>query len=217
MRQVWLYLVAPPGSVFILCYPAHPIWNFVKLYVHNNLDLISKTQMGRYRPPQPVGSKYITAEGHKRLTEEHDYLWKKKRPEVTRILSAAAAEGDRSENAEYIYRKKELREIDARVRFLRKRLDDMIIVDRIPKNRGKIYFGAWVTVEDNEGTEKTYRVVGPDEFDPKLGYISMDSPMGKALLGKSLDDEISITVDSKGGPLNSSYIINEIRYTEDTD
>ena len=173
--------------------------------------------MGRYRAPQPVGSKYITAEGHKRLTEEHDYLWKKKRPEVTRILSAAAAEGDRSENAEYIYRKKELREIDARVRFLRKRLDDMVIVDRIPKNREKIYFGAWVTVEDNEGTEKTYRVVGPDEFDSKLGFISMDSPMGKALLGKSLDDEIKITVETKDGLLKSSYIINEIRYTEETD
>ena len=173
--------------------------------------------MGRYRPPQPVGSKYITVEGHKRLTEEHNYLWKKKRPEVTRILSAAAAEGDRSENAEYIYRKKELREIDARVRFLRKRLDNMVIVDRIPSDTDKIYFGAWVTIEDNAGTEKTYRVVGPDEFDPKLGYISMDSPMGKALLGKSVDDEISITVDSKDGPLNSSYIINEIRYTEDTD
>ncbi|MDX2504986.1 MAG: transcription elongation factor GreB [Gammaproteobacteria bacterium] len=171
--------------------------------------------MGRYRPPQPVGSKYITAEGHKRLTEELDYLWKKKRPEVTRILSAAAAEGDRSENAEYIYRKKELREIDARVRFLRKRLDDMIIVDRIPKNREKIYFGAWVTIEDNEGIEKTYRIVGPDEFDPKLGYISMDSPMGKALLGKSLDDEISITVDTKDGQQISSYIINEIRYMAD--
>jgi transcription elongation factor GreB len=171
--------------------------------------------MGRYRPPQPVGSKYITAEGHKRLTEEHDYLWKKKRPEVTRILSAAAAEGDRSENAEYIYRKKELREIDARVRFLRKRLDDMVIVDRIPSDTDKIYFGAWVTIEDNEGTEKTYRIVGPDEFDPKLGYISMDSPMGKALLGKSLDDEISITVDAKDGPLNRSYIINEIRYMAD--
>ena len=171
--------------------------------------------MGRYRPPQPVGSKYITAEGHKRLTEEHNYLWKKKRPEVTRILSAAAAEGDRSENAEYIYRKKELREIDARVRFLRKRLDDMVIVDRIPKNREKIYFGAWVTVEDNEGTEKTYRIVGPDEFDPKLAYISMDSPMGKALLGRSLDDEISITVDTKDGQQISSYIINEIRYMAD--
>ena len=173
--------------------------------------------MGRYRPPQPVGSKYITAEGHKRLTEELDYLWKKKRPEVTRILSAAAAEGDRSENAEYIYRKKELREIDARVRFLRKRLDDMVIVDRIPSDTDRIYFGAWVTIEDNEGIEKTYRIVGPDEFDPKLGYISMDSPMGKALLGKSLDDEISITVDTKDGQLNRSYIINEIRYTEDKD
>ncbi len=171
--------------------------------------------MGRYRPPQPVGSKYITAEGHKRLTEELDYLWKKKRPEVTRILSAAAAEGDRSENAEYIYRKKELREIDARVRFLRKRLDDMVIVDRIPSDTDKIYFGAWVTIEDKEGNEKTYRIVGPDEFDPKLAYISMDSPMGKALLGKSLDDEINITVDIKDGPLNSSYIINEIQYTED--
>ncbi len=169
--------------------------------------------MGRYRPPQPVGSKYITAEGHKRLSEEEAYLWKKKRPEVTRILSAAAAEGDRSENAEYIYRKKELREIDARVRFLRKRLDDMVVVDRIPTDTDKVYFGAWVTIEDKKGTEKTYRVVGPDEFDPKLSYISMDSPMGKALIGKSLDDEISIIVDTKEGKLKSSYIINEIRYT----
>jgi len=171
--------------------------------------------MGRYRPPQPVGSKYITAEGHKRLTEEHDYLWRKKRPEVTRILAAAAAEGDRSENAEYIYRKKELREIDARVRFLRKRLDNMVIVERIPADTDKVYFGAWVTIEDVEGTEKTYRIVGPDEFDPKLAYISMDSPMGKALLGKSLDDEISITVDTKDGQQISSYIINEIRYKLD--
>ena len=171
--------------------------------------------MGRYRPPQPVGSKYITAEGHKRLSEEHDYLWKKKRPEVTRILSAAAAEGDRSENAEYIYRKKELREIDARVRFLRKRLDDMVIVDRTPSDTGKIYFGAWVSIEDDKGTEKTYRIVGPDEFDAKLGWISMDSPMGKALLGKSLDDEIVISVDTKEGQQKSSYIINDIRYTAD--
>lgn len=170
--------------------------------------------MGRYRPPQPVGSKYITAEGHKRLSEELDYLWKKKRPEVTRILSAAAAEGDRSENAEYIYRKKELREIDARVRFLRKRLDDMVIVDRRPTDTNKIYFGAWVTIEQDNGDEKTYRVVGPDEFDAKLGWISMDSPMGKALLGKSLDDEISISVETKDGRQKSSYIINDIRYEE---
>jgi len=168
--------------------------------------------MGRYRPPQPIGSKYITAEGHKRLTEELDYLWKIKRPEVTRILSAAAAEGDRSENAEYIYRKKELREMDARIRFLRKRLDNMVIVDRVPANTEKVYFGAWVTIEDDAGNEKTYRVVGPDEFDPKLGFISMDSPMGKALLGKSLDDEIKITVETKEGSKKSTYIINDIRY-----
>lgn len=171
--------------------------------------------MGRYRPPQPVGSKYITAQGHKRLTEEHDYLWRKKRPEVTRILSEAAAEGDRSENAEYIYRKKELREIDARVRFLRKRLDDMIIVDRIPKDTDKVYFGAWVTIENVAGDENTYRIVGPDEFDPKLGYISMDSPMGKALLGKTLNDEFRITLEAKDGPKIISYIINDISYSED--
>ena len=171
--------------------------------------------MGRYRPPQPVGSKYITAEGHKRLTDEHNYLWKKKRPEVTRILSEAAAEGDRSENAEYIYRKKELREIDARVRFLRKRLDDMVIVDRIPSDTDKIYFGAWVTIENEHGEEKTYRIVGPDEFDSKRGFISMDSPMGKALLGKSLDDEIKITVETKEGQIKSMYIINEISYVSD--
>lgn len=171
--------------------------------------------MGRYRPPQPVGSKYITAEGHKRLTEEHDYLWKKKRPEVTRILSAAAAEGDRSENAEYIYRKKELREIDARVRFLRKRLDDMVVVDRIPKDTDKIYFGAWATIEDEKGIEKTYRVVGPDEFDPKLNYISMDSPMGKALLGKSLDAEFYLTLDTKEGQKKQLFVINEISYNAD--
>jgi transcription elongation factor GreB len=171
--------------------------------------------MGRYRPPQPVSSKYITAEGHRRLTEEHDYLWKKKRPEVTRILSAAAAEGDRSENAEYIYRKKELREIDARVRFLRKRLENMVIVNRAPSNNDKVYFGAWVTIENEAGEEKTYRVVGPDEFDPKLGYISMDSPMGKALLGKALDDEIKITVETKNGLVKKSYIINDIRYNAD--
>ncbi len=171
--------------------------------------------MGRYRPPQPTSSKYITAEGHTRLTKEHDYLWKKKRPEVTRILSAAAAEGDRSENAEYIYRKKELREIDARVRFLRKRLDDMVIVDRTPKNTEKVYFGAWVTIEDKAGGEKTYRIVGPDEFDPKRHYISMDSPMGKALLGKSLNDEFKLTLEGKNGPQKHLYIINEISYNGD--
>ena len=168
--------------------------------------------MGRYRPPQPVGSKYITKKGHENLKQEHDYLWKKKRPVVTRILSEAAAEGDRSENAEYIYRKKELREIDYRVRFLRKRLENMIVVDRTPTDTDKVYFGAWVTIENENGDENTYRVVGPDEINPKMGYISMDSPIGKALLGKSLDDEIKIKLETKDGSQSHLYIINEINY-----
>lgn len=148
--------------------------------------------MGRYRPPQPAASKYITPEGKLRLSEELDFLWFKRRPEVTKALSAAAAEGDRSENAEYIYRKKELREIDARVRHLRNRLDGMTVVDRPPSDPGRIFFGAWVRLVDNDNNEYVYRVVGPDEFDPKLGYISMDSPMGKALIGKTLDDEFGL-------------------------
>ncbi len=168
--------------------------------------------MGRYRPPQKPGSKYITAEGHSRLKQEHDYLWKKKRPEVTRILAAAAAEGDRSENAEYIYRKKELREIDARVRFLRKRLENMVIVNSIPTDTNKIYFGAWVCIENDVGEEKTYRIVGPDETDAKRNFISMDSPMGKALMGKTLDDEFSIFVEIKDERQTSSYTITGIQY-----
>ena len=137
-----------------------------------------------------------------------DKLWKKRRPEVTRALAAAAAEGDRSENAEYIYRKKELREIDARVRYLRKRLDGMVVVDRIPEDREKIYFGAWVRLEDDAGDNHVYRVVGPDEFDPALGYISMDSPMGRALIGKSLDDEFTLRLPD----CEAEYVITEVSY-----
>ena len=133
--------------------------------------------MGRYRAPAPKSSLYITRQGFLALQDELNGLWKR-RAQVTRALAAAAAEGDRSENAEYIYRKKELREIDSRIRFLRKRLDDMVVVDRIPGETDKVFFGAWVCIEDEEGNEYTYRIVGPDEFDPKLGYISMDSPMG---------------------------------------
>ena len=164
--------------------------------------------MGRYRPPQTAASKYITPEGKQRLVEEVDNLWKKRRPEVTRALAAAAAEGDRSENAEYIYRKKELREIDARVRYLRKRLDGIVVVDRIPEDQDKIYFGAWVRLEDNTGEEYVYRIVGPDEFDPALGYISMDSPMGKALIGKSLDDEFTLKLQEG----ETDYVITEVSY-----
>lgn len=148
--------------------------------------------MGRYRPPQPPASKYITPEGKQKLSEELDFLWHKRRPEVTKALSAAAAEGDRSENAEYIYRKKELREIDARVRHLRKRLDGITVVDRPPTDPDRIFFGAWVHLVDENDKECVYRIVGPDEFDSKIGFISMDSPMGKALIGKTLDDEFSL-------------------------
>ena len=164
--------------------------------------------MGRYRPPAPAASKYITPEGKQRLVEEVDNLWKKRRPEVTKALAAAAAEGDRSENAEYIYRKKELREIDARVRYLRKRLDGMVVVDRIPEDRDTVYFGAWVRLEDETGKDHVYRIVGPDEFDPALGYISMDSPMGRALIGKSLDDAFTVRLPEG----DAEYIITGVSY-----
>ena len=164
--------------------------------------------MGRYRPPQPASSKYITPEGKQRLVEEVDNLWKKRRPEVTKALAAAAAEGDRSENAEYIYRKKELREIDARIRYLRKRLDGIVVVDRVPDDQHKVYFGAWVRLEDSTGKQSIFRIVGPDEFDPSLGYISMDAPMGKALLGKSLDDEFTLKLPEG----EAEYVITEVSY-----
>ena len=164
--------------------------------------------MGRYRPPQPAASKYITPEGKQQLVKEVDNLWKKRRPEVTRALAAAAAEGDRSENAEYIYRKKELREIDARLRHLRKRLDGIVVVDRTPEDRDRVYFGAWVRLENSEGQELVYRIVGPDEFDPSQGYISMDSPMGRALIGKSLGDEFTLNL-AQG---DTGYAIIEVSY-----
>jgi transcription elongation factor GreB len=166
--------------------------------------------MGRYRPPQPAASKYITPQGKQRLEEEVDNLWMKRRPEVTRALAAAAAEGDRSENAEYIYRKKELREIDARIRYLRKRLDGIVVVDRVPDDQDKVFFGAWVRLEDCNDKEYVYRIVGPDEFDPALGWISMDSPMGRALLGKSLDDGFTLVLPEG----ETQYVITEVSYAK---
>jgi transcription elongation factor GreB len=164
--------------------------------------------MGRYRPPRTPSSKYITPEGKARLEEELRYLWKEKRPAVTRSVSEAAAQGDRSENAEYIYGKKQLREIDARVRFLSKRLDDMVVVERIPDDQKKVFFGAWVELEDEEGELKRYRIVGPDEFDIKQGLISMDSPLAKALLNRSEGDEGSF--QGPNGVLE--YYLNRVQY-----
>ncbi len=148
--------------------------------------------MGRYRPPRRAGSPYITPEGEERLRTELHELWKVERPEVTKAVSAAAANGDRSENGDYIYGKKRLREIDSRVRFLRKRLDALQVVGGPLGDRNKAWFGAWVTLEDDEGTEKVWRIVGPDEFDVSQGKISCDSPLGRALLGQPVGNDIEL-------------------------
>jgi len=137
-------------------------------------------------------SNYVTREGWERLDQELKYLWKDERPRITRAVSEAAALGDRSENAEYIYGKKRLREIDRRVRFLMKRLDDLQIVYPEKQQEGKVYFGAWVTLLNEDDKEVTYRLVGPDEWDVKKGEISIDSPMARALLGKAVEDEIVV-------------------------
>jgi transcription elongation factor GreB len=150
--------------------------------------------MSRYRPPTIPGSPYITPAGHARLKGELDQLWRVERPQVTAAVSAAAAQGDRSENAEYTYGKKRLREIDARVRFLRRRLDGMNVVDQTPADPGRVFFGAWVTLERDDGASTRYRIVGPDEFDMEPGYISMDAPLARALLGKALDAEIIVSI-----------------------
>ncbi len=147
--------------------------------------------MSRYRPPQPASAAYITPEGYKALEEELQGIWKR-RATVTAALTAAAAEGDRSENAEYIYRKKELRELDRRIKYLQKRLPALTQVNQTPTDKNKIYFGAWVRLADSDGNETVYRIVGPDETNAKKGYISMDSPLAKSLMKKTVDDEIQV-------------------------
>ncbi|TXS91934.1 transcription elongation factor GreB [Parahaliea maris] len=164
--------------------------------------------MSRYRPPRRRGSAYITPEGEAALRAELHQLWKVERPTVTQAVHEAAKNGDRSENGDYIYGKRRLREIDSRVRFLNKRLDEVKVVDRSPDDTEKVFFGAWVTLEDDHGEEQEWRIVGPDEFDLAAGKLSMDSPMARALLGRRLDDEV--TVRSPTG--ERSFIITEIRY-----
>jgi transcription elongation factor GreB len=166
--------------------------------------------MGRYRPPSRPGSRYITPRGAARLRAELDELWRRERPQVTAAVAAAAAQGDRSENAEYTYGKRRLREIDRRVRFLRGRLENMHIVDQPPSDRNRVFFGARVTLETEEGQQLRYRIVGPDELDMGNDYISMDAPMGRALLGKRLDDEVAVTVAAQ----TRRYTIVEIHYPD---
>jgi len=168
--------------------------------------------MTRYRKSEAPGSKFATAEGARRLREELDHLWRVHRPQVTRAVSEAAAQGDRSENAEYIYGKKQLREIDRRVRFLRQRLEGLVVVNRPPDDRTRVFFGAWVRIEDEEGHETELRIVGPDELDPTRHYVSMDSPLARALMRRQSGDEF--TVEVPGG--TRSYVVTEVRYEPET-
>ncbi|MCB1802168.1 MAG: transcription elongation factor GreB [Gammaproteobacteria bacterium] len=162
--------------------------------------------------PGPARSPYITREGWERLNREQDALWRQRR-EVVQHLAAAAAEGDRSENAEYIYRKKQLREMDRRIRYLQKRLPELKVVDRRTDQVEQVYFGAWVELENPAGEMQTLRIVGTDEFDPKRNWISVDSPMARALLKRQVDDEISI--DTPGG--RAVWLILGVNYASATD
>jgi transcription elongation factor GreB len=164
--------------------------------------------MVRYRAPQIPGSQFITPAGIARLREELDELWRVERPRVTQAVQDAAAQGDRSENAEYTYGKRRLREIDRRVRFLRQRLDGMTVVDQPPADTTRVFFGAWVTLERETGAVVRYRIVGPDETDAAADYISMDSPLGRALLGKGLDAQVDVALPAG----SASFTVIAVEY-----
>jgi transcription elongation factor GreB len=166
--------------------------------------------MSRYRPPAPPKSPYISRPGYDRLALELDGLWRRRR-EVTQALAAAAAEGDRSENAEYIYRKKELRELDRRIRYLQKRLPELKVIEGRPSNPDQVFFGAWVELEGEAGNPLRYRILGADEFDPATGAISIDSPMAKALLKRQLDDEVRVMTPEG----EKYYLILSIEYQDE--
>ena len=164
--------------------------------------------MGRWKPPPPKSSPYITPAGYAALEADLKALWTR-RADVVKALSAAAAEGDRSENAEYIYRKKELGGIDSRIRYLQRRMPGLNIVQQTQAH-DQVFFGAWVTLERDDGSEVEYRVVGADEADAGHGKISIDSPLARALLKKKVDDEISLSIDER----QENFAINAIRYTD---
>ena len=166
--------------------------------------------MGRWRPPSAKGSAYITAAGFKRMKDEVTQLWKIERPQVTQVVHEAAKNGDRSENADYQYNKKLLREIDRRVRYLRKRLEVIKVVDYSPEQNGRVFFGAWVEVEDEDGNSLKFRIVGPDEIYGRTDYISIDAPMARALLKKQVDD--SATVTTPAG--TKEWWVTEIYYPQ---
>jgi len=162
--------------------------------------------MSRWRAPKPKSAPYITPQGYKSLELEIKALWER-RVDVTRAVTAAAAEGDRSENAEYIYRKKELRGLDSRIGYLQGRMPKLKVINKV-EDISKVFFGAWVTLEDESEQELRYRIVGPDELDSELNYISIDSPLARLLLGKNCDDEIIL----KLGENTRTYTVLEINY-----
>lgn len=163
----------------------------------------------RYRPPQAPSTAVITRAGYERLRRELDELWRVRRPEVVVALAAAAAEGDRSENAEYTYRKRQLGEIDRRVRYLTRRLEHIKVVDTLPSDRSAVYFGAWVHLESiDDDRELRVRIVGPDETDAALGWISIDSPIARAALKRRVDDEFE--AELPGG--RARFVIVAVRY-----
>ncbi len=167
--------------------------------------------MSRWRPPAEKSTALITREGHDRLKSELDELWRVRRPEVVKALAAAAAEGDRSENAEYTYRKKQLGEIDRRVRYLSKRLEALHVVDAAPSDRDAVFFGAEVTVENiGNGELALYRIVGPDETDAQRGWISIDAPLARAMLKKRMDDEFDAVLPTG----IAHFAITGIRYPD---
>ena len=167
--------------------------------------------MSRWRPPGEKSTALITRDGHDRLKAELDDLWRVRRPEVVKALAAAAAEGDRSENAEYTYRKKQLGEIDRRVRYLSKRLEVLRVVDTAPSDPEAVFFGATVELENlASGEASRYRIVGPDETDAARGWISIDAPLARAMLKKRVDDEFDAVLP--GGIVH--YAIIEIRYPQ---
>ena len=165
--------------------------------------------MGRWRSAAAPSTAIITADGHRRLKEELDVLWRVRRPEVVRALADAAAEGDRSENAEYTYRKKQLGEIDRRVRYLSKRIPSLKVAEGTPADRGAIFFGATLEIEDVRGGEaKRYRIVGPDETDARRGWISIDSPLARAALKKRMDEEFE--AELPGG--KARFVVMAVEY-----
>jgi transcription elongation factor GreB len=168
--------------------------------------------MGRWRPAPAKSSPYITSAGFEILRSELDALWIRRR-EVTLHLSAAAAEGDRSENAEYIYRKKELAGIDRRIRYLQKRLPELKIISTVPTNPEQVFFGAQVMLRLENGQEEQYRIVGPDEFDPSRNRISIDSPLARGLLKKTIDDEVVVTTPAG----QTRYSIVDVSYQSSED